>query len=231
MYDNNYAPADDGSFAVADLIDGALERLHQATTPDRPRITNKLIVDVLNNEFKHIDANQDGILSKSELTTYSQLQGLSAGSKTVTQHAARNVEEFAELASTKDSREALGSVHSQGRAIYDEFLKDDRQGLTRKDISVLKNLQPNSDLAKAFKNLRSSESFDWPATAIYGLATLASATGAILSPEPTSKYWLGAKAIAFGGLTGFAINRGIHKASPALIQQFEQRQKMIESWK
>ncbi|MBY0548201.1 MAG: hypothetical protein K2W95_12980 [Candidatus Obscuribacterales bacterium] len=135
------------------------------------------------------------------------------------------------MASTKDSGAALGAVHAQGRAIYDEFLKDDIQGLTRKDISVLKNLQPNSELAKAYKSLRSSESFDWPATVVYGLASLTSAAGAFLSPEPTSKYWLAGKAVAFGGLTGYAANRAIYKASPALIAQFEQRQKMISNWK
>lgn len=230
MFESNYATGDRGS-KISALAEEAIATIMMTAAPERARPSNRQVVDILNNEFRHIDADKDGTLSKSELTAYSQLPGLSIQSKSVTQFAARNIEQFAELASDKSGTAVPGSNNADGLSIYNVFLKDNKAGLTLKDVSVLSQITPDSDLANSINKLRSSERWNWASSAMWGLLAVGHTACTIVNPEPTTKYYQGGMAVCAATLSASYAAKALQSAAPTLRDQFQQRQRMIASWK
>lgn len=89
----------------------------------------KAALDLLANNFDLVDSNSDGVISKQELSAFSQDPEQNAGAKAAAEFALRNYDEFAQLAPTS-AMTKFKPLSNEGEQVFGKYFLDSAEGLT-----------------------------------------------------------------------------------------------------
>lgn len=187
---------------------------------------------ILRADFRRIDVNSDGGLSKAELDEFSRRRDIAPSERGAATFLSKNYKDFSALATNVHADDVLplNSTKADDKLYNQYFFDQHKEGISLKDIDTFSLILDPKAFQAQLRDVRGRERIQGVGGVVFGACALGFGAAAIVSPEPASKLIAGAMTLSTASRSFLGVRSYTHSSLPALQGEFDKRSAMVKSW-